>query len=92
MLVVNALKERAASIREDKKTANELEQSEYDRLADLYDRLNARVLKIEAENIKLISENRMLWGYIDKLRRLLKDNNIEAPPLPELDEFGSCNG
>lgn len=43
-----------------------------------------RVEKLERRDEILRQRERMLWDYVDQLRRLLKENAIEAPPLADL--------
>jgi hypothetical protein len=62
-----------------------------DKISSAWERLLApyddRITRLEASNLLLSTENRMLWAYINDLRVILSKNNITAPPMPLTDKF-----
>jgi cell division protein FtsB len=47
--------------------------------------LKTRIDALEAKNEQLTRERIILWEYVGELRRILREHQIEAPPLPKLE-------
>lgn len=82
--VISAVTSIVVVLRQTRRDKSDIAKTVGDAWNQLSSKLEQRVAALERENRRLRLENSELWTYIEKLRKLLRDNDIAAPELPDL--------